>query len=124
MLFGTTLVMAAYALDRGIDSEVYETLMFNVTKVLRERRRDGAKEFDITRDLNVELRLRCTDDDDIEEINEMYGPLYRQGCENDQGRFKKLMWYGIMKKFNCKATSTWSKCGRAREKSLHQPTIW
>ena len=25
------------------------------------------------------------------------------------------MWYGIMKEFNRKATSAWSKCGRAKE---------
>ena len=58
----------------------------------------------------------CTDEGDIVELNEMYRPLCWQGCENDHGGFKKLVWYGIMKEFNCKATSTWSKCGRAREK--------
>ena len=26
-----------------------------------------------------------------------------------------MMWYGIMKEFNCKATSTWSKCERAKD---------
>ena len=45
----------------------------------------------------------------------MYGPLYWQGCDNDHGGFKKLMWYGIMKEFNCKASSTWSKGVRERE---------
>ena len=52
---------------------------------------------------------------DIEEFNEMYGPFCWQGYDNDPGGFKKLMWYGIMKHFNCKATSTWSKCGLAKE---------
>ena len=33
----------------------------------------------------------------------------------DHGGFKKLMWYGIMKEFNCTATSTRSKCGRHKE---------
>ena len=56
--------------------------------------------------------------EDIEELNEVYGPLCWQGFENDGG-FKKLMWYGIMKEFNCKATSTWCKCGR-----LHAQTTW
>ena len=25
------------------------------------------------------------------------------------------MWYGIMQEFNCKVTSTWSVCGRAKD---------
>ena len=25
------------------------------------------------------------------------------------------MWYGILKEFNCKVTSSWSSCGRDRE---------
>ena len=54
--------------------------------------------------LNAELGLLRTDEDDIEELNEMYGPLCWQGCENDHGGFKELMWYGIMKEFNCNAT--------------------
>ena len=32
------------------------------------------------------------------------------------------MWYGIMEEFNCKATSTWSKCGRAKETAFHAQT--
>ena len=53
----------------------------------------GAKDFKITGDLIVELGLLWTDEDDIGELNEMYGPLCWQGCENDHGAFKKLMWY-------------------------------
>ena len=56
----------------------------------------------------------CTDEEDIEELNEMSG-LCWQRYESDHGVFKKLRWYGIMKEFNCKATSTWSKCCRERE---------
>ena len=63
----------------------------------------------------MELELLCTDEDDTEELNEMYGLLCWQGCGNDQGEFKKLMWHGIMKEFNCKVTSTWSSCGRGKE---------
>ena len=37
--------------------------------------------------------------------------------DKDPGGFKKWMFYGIMKEFNCKATSTWSKCGRAKRPS-------
>ena len=45
----------------------------------------------------------------------MYDPLCWQEYENDHGGFKKLILYGIMKEFNCKASSSWSKCGRDRE---------
>ena len=43
------------------------------------------------------------------------GPRVGKGTKTDHGAFKKLMSYGIMKEFNCKATSTWSKCGRDKE---------
>ena len=64
--------------------------------------------------------LLCPDEKDIEELDEMYGPLCWQVYENDHDGFKKLMWYGIMKEFNGKATSTWSKCGREKEKAFTQ----
>ena len=49
------------------------------------------------------------------------GPLCWQGCENDYGGLKNVMWFRIMKEFNCKASSTWSKCGRDRETAFtHQ----
>ena len=83
--------------------------------MLREGRRGGARDFYITGDLNVELGMMCRDEKDIEELNEMYRPLCWYGYNHDPGGFKELMWYGIMKEFNCKATSTWSKCGRAKE---------
>ena len=117
--FGTTLVMAFHAPGCGKDLGVRETFILNVPRVLREGRRGGAREFYSTGDLRVELGLLFTDEEDIEEFNEMCGPLCCQGCENHHGGFKKLMWYGIMKKFNCKATSTWSMCGRGREKAFN-----
>ena len=43
-----------------------------------------------------------------------------EGCGNDQGEFKKLMWYGIVKEFNCKVTSTWSSCGREKDPFTHR----
>ena len=73
------------------------------------RCRGGANEFLQVISLNVEMGLMCTDEKDIEELNEIYGPWCWQGCENDHGGLKKLMWYGIMKEFYCKATSTWSE---------------
>ena len=59
--------------------EMYDVFIPSVTKVLREGRRGGAKEFYITRDLKVDLGLMCTDEKDIAEVNEMYGPLCWQG---------------------------------------------
>ena len=38
-----------------------------------------------------------------------------QGYDKDPGGCKKLMWYGILKEFNYKASFTWSRCGRTRE---------
>ena len=111
--------MAVYAPDCKKDLDVYD-----VTKIMREGRRAGANKFFITADLNVELGMLCTDEDDIGELNEMYGPLCWQECENDHGGFKKLMWYGIMKEFNCKVTSRWSNCGHEKVMGLHAATIW
>ena len=59
--------------------------------------------------------MMCTGENDIEELSEMYGPLCWQGYDRGSGGIKKLMWYGSMKEFNCKATSAWSKCGRTKE---------
>ena len=63
----------------------------------------------------MQLGMMCTDEKDLEELNEMYGPLCWRGYDKDPGGIEKLMWYGMMKEFNCKATSAWSKCGRAKE---------
>ena len=77
--------MAVHVSDCKKDMDIYETL--SVTKFLREGRREGVKEFYTTGDHNVELVLLCTDEDDIGEFNEMYGPLCWQGCERDRGGF-------------------------------------
>ena len=114
--------MAVYAQDcqKDLDPyETYETFILNVTKILREGRRAGAKEFSFTGDLNVELGILCTDEDDIGE-----GTLCCQQGENDHGGFRKLMRYGIVKEFNCKVTSTWSNCGREKRRGLDAATIW
>ena len=110
LLSGSVLVLAVHAPDCRKDLDVYETFVKDVTNVLWEGRRAEAKKFYIVDDLNVELGLLCTYDEHVEELREMYGPLRWQGCDDDQGGFKKLMWYEIMKEFNSKATSTWSDC--------------
>ena len=97
---------------------MFETCISSVLKVLREGRRGGAKDFYSTGDLNVELWLMCTSEKDIEELTEMCGLLCWQGYDKDPGSFKKLMWYEITQEFNCKASSTWSVCGREREESF------
>ena len=79
-----------YAEDCHKDLDVNETFIKDVTKVLWEGRRAGAKTFYIAGDLNVELGLLCTSDDDVEELTELHGPFCWQGCENDQGGVKKL----------------------------------
>ena len=96
-------------------------------KKLREGRREGAKSFYIAGDLNVELGLLCTDDDDADEINEMYGPLCWQYYDNDAGGHKKMSWYEIMKEFNCRVSSTWPlhpKNGDMKERSLNWIIFW
>ena len=103
--------------DSSKSLETYEACVSSVTKVLREGRQGGAKDFHISRDPNVELGVMSTDEIDTEELDGMYGPLCWQGYDHDPGGVKKLMWHGIMKEFNCKASSTWSRCGRTREMS-------
>ena len=65
----------------------------------------GPKTSYITSNFVEELGLLYTDEDDNDELIEVYGPLCWQGWDNDQGGLKKLMWYGIVKEFKCKATS-------------------
>ena len=80
-----------YAPDSCKSMEVYEAFISSVLKVLREGRRGGAKYFYITGDLNVELGMMCTDEQDIEELTDIYGPLGWQGYDQDPEGFKKLM---------------------------------
>ena len=80
---------AVYAPDSSEDMEFCEACVSGVLQVLREGRRGGAKKFYITGDLNVELGMICTDENDIEELNEMYGPLCWQWYDHDPGSYKK-----------------------------------
>ena len=88
--------------------------MGNITKVLHEGRQEGARRF-ISGDMNIELGLRCRDED--EEMQEMYGPQWWHGIDADPGGLKKAMWRKIMKEFNCKAIATWSSCDDWRERA-------
>ena len=61
------------------------------------------------------------DKKDIEELTKMYAPLCWQGYDKGPGGVKKTMWYGIMKEFDCKVSSTWSVCGKGRaQASTHR----
>ena len=101
--------------DSSKSLETYEAFISSVTKVLREGRQGGAKDFHISRDPNVELGVMSTNEKDTEELDGMYGPLCWQRYDQDSGGFKKLMWYGILKEFHYLATSTLSWCGKTRE---------
>ena len=82
--------MAAHAPDSSKGMEMYEAFISSVLGVVREGRRGGARNFYVERDLHVELCM-CTDEKDIDELNEMYGPSCWQGYDHDPGGFKKLM---------------------------------
>ena len=45
--------------------------------------------FGIIGDLNVELGMMCTDENDIKELNEMYGLLCWQRYDHDLGGLNK-----------------------------------
>ena len=95
--------------------EMYEECIASVVKVLREGRKGGAKDFYITGDFNVELGLMSTDENDNEVLTKLYGPL---AYDTEPGGFKKIMWYGIMKEFDCKVSSSRSVCGKVRAEAF------
>ena len=82
----------------------------------------GARDFCITGDLNVELGLMCTDENDNEELTKMYGPLCWQGYDTDPGG-EQIMRCGIMKEFDCKVSSTWSVCGKVRAEAFYTQAL-
>ena len=55
--------------------DAHETHVKDVTKVLWEGRRAGAKTFCIAGDLNVELGFLRADDDLVEELNEVWSDV-------------------------------------------------
>ena len=65
---GTTMVMTVCAQDSNKGLEIYATCISNVVKVLRDGRRWEAKDFHITGDLNVELGLMGSNEEDNEEL--------------------------------------------------------
>ena len=59
----------------------------------------------------------CTDENVIEELTGVCGLLCWQGCDEDSGGFKKLMW---LKKINCETSSTWPVCGEEKDDRFTQ----
>ena len=53
------------------DLEMSGAFISSVTEVLGEELRGCAREFNITEHLNVEIGLMCTNENDIEDLNEM-----------------------------------------------------
>ena len=83
------MVMAVYAPDSKKSLESYEDCISSIAEVLREGRKGGARDFNITGDFNVELGLTCIDEKGNEELTKMYGPLCWQGYDKAPGGFKK-----------------------------------
>ena len=94
ILFGTTMVMSAYAPDTSKSLEMYEECIGSVVKHIREGRKGGARNFYIAGDIGVELGLMCTNENEEEELTKLYGPLCWQGYDKDPGGFKKncVLW--------------------------------
>ena len=74
-------------------------------------------------DFNAELGLMCTDENDEEKLTKLYGPLRWQGYDKDPGGFKKIMWYGIGKEFDCRVSSTRSVCGKVRADAFYAQAL-
>ena len=92
-------------------------LIKEATNILRDGRRAGARHFHIAGDLDKELGLLCTGDEDDQEFREVCGPQRWLGGEADPGGFGKLTWCNIMMEFNCQPVSTWSSCDDRRERA-------
>ena len=104
--------------------ELYEAFISSVLRVLREGRRGGARDFYSTGDLNAESGLMCTDEKDIEELNEMYGPLCWQGYDEDPGGFKKLMWYRNSEGVQLQGHTCMARVREGKRNSLYAQTTW
>ena len=101
-LFKSVMVMAVYAPNCNKEFDGHERFKKKAPMSYETDVELGPKNFDITGDFNVEPGLLCTDEDDNEELSEMYKPPCWQGWGNDQSGFKKMLCCGIMKEFNCK----------------------
>ena len=95
--------------------ELSEACVSSVLRVFSEGRRGANFFFYIIGDLNVELEMMCTDENDIEELNEMYGASVLAKVCLRSWMLQKFMWYSIVKEFNCKVSSMWSDDHRTKD---------
>ena len=70
--------------------------------------------------------VMCTAEEDIVELNEIHGPLCWQGCEDDHGVFKKLMWCGSCRSSLARLVCVMmvTACWRGAECSHFQRRRW
>ena len=92
-----------------------------MTKVLHDGRREGAKRFYIAGVFNIEFGMLCTGEDEDEELCDKYGPQCWQGCDADPGGLKTTMWSEVMKSSTadrfCKIQRSWrseERCSAVR----------
>ena len=81
------MVICVYAPDSARDFEKYPKFMGELTKVLQEGRKEGARRFFVAGDMGTEFGCLCMDHD--EEMQNMYGPQCWYGNDADPGGFKK-----------------------------------
>ena len=72
-------VITVYAPDSCKDLEEYEKFIKEATEVSQEGRRARAGDFNIAGDLNMELGVRRTSDEEDQELREMYGSRVGKG---------------------------------------------
>ena len=72
--------MAVYAPDCPKKLDVFETFI-----------KPKSYGRDVEQGPKISTSLVTTDEDDNDELHEMYGPSCWQGCGNNQGGFKMLM---------------------------------
>ena len=68
------MVMSVYAPDSKKSLKMYEECIASVVKVLREGRKGGARNVYIAGDINVELGLMCTNENEEEELQQSRDP--------------------------------------------------
>ena len=108
-----------WALDSAKAFEEYEKFMQELMKVMTEGRKEGAKQFFIVGDLNIELGFSCEDD----EMKEIYWPQCWFGVEAGPGGLKRSMLLEILTDFGYKAMSTWLICDGLRDKAFARAAL-
>ena len=90
--------LSVCAPDSAKDFEEYEKFTGAVTKCVHESRREAVRRLYIAGDLNIELGLMRTDED--EELRDVYGPQWH-GIDADPGRLGASCTPGFLKQIFC-----------------------